>query len=140
MYRLQVGRLFLKSHIDQLRKLAGSKVADSEPKRCELPEIDFAETPDAIEGFGPKKALAILAKNESHQNNFKFCIMVRIYVLNTVLYLFWTIFVLFSRNYVFKSQLTVNKAAAGQFRLNALLLRQTRVLFRLTLTLALAWG
>ena len=43
-----VGKLFWKRHIDQLRELAGSKVADSEPKQCELPEIDLAETPDAI--------------------------------------------------------------------------------------------
>ena len=45
---MQVGELFWKRHIDQLRELAGSKVADSEPKHCELLEIDLAETPDAI--------------------------------------------------------------------------------------------
>ena len=47
-YRVQVGKLFWKRHIDQLRELAGSKVADLEPKHCELPEIDLAEPPDAI--------------------------------------------------------------------------------------------
>ena len=87
------------------------------------------------EGFGPKRALAILTKNEIYQNNFKFGIMAQIYVLNIVLYLFLTIFVFFSRNYVFKSQFTANKAAVVPFRLNALLLRQTRELFRLILPL-----
>ena len=47
-YRVQVGKLFWKRHIDQLCELAGSKVADIEPKQCKLPEIDLAEPPDAI--------------------------------------------------------------------------------------------
>ena len=95
-------------------------------------KIIFHVKREIIEGFGSKRALAILNKNESHQNNFKFGIIVQIYVLNIVLYLVLKIFVFFSRNYVFKSQLTVNKAAVVPFRLNALLLTQTRELFRLT--------
>ena len=43
-----VGKPFWKRHIDQLRELVGSKVADLELKHCELPEIDLAEPPDAI--------------------------------------------------------------------------------------------
>ena len=43
-YRVQVGKLLWKKHIDQLRELAGSKVVDVEPKSCELPEIDLPET------------------------------------------------------------------------------------------------
>ena len=46
-YRVQVGKLLWKRHIDQLRELAGSKVADVEPKSCELPEVDLPETLDA---------------------------------------------------------------------------------------------
>ena len=46
-YRVQVGKLLWKRHIDQLRELAGSKVADVEPKGCELPEVDLPETLDA---------------------------------------------------------------------------------------------
>ena len=46
-YRVQVGNLFWKRHIDQLRELAGSKVADAEPKSSELPEVDLPETLDA---------------------------------------------------------------------------------------------
>ena len=38
----------MKRQIDRLRELAASKVADLEPKHCELPEIDLAEPPDAI--------------------------------------------------------------------------------------------
>ena len=47
MYRVQVGKLLWKRHIDQLRELAGSKVADVEPKSSELPEVDLPEMPDA---------------------------------------------------------------------------------------------
>ena len=43
---MQVGKLLWKRHIDQLRELAGSKVADVEPKSSELPEVDLPETPD----------------------------------------------------------------------------------------------
>ena len=46
-YRAQVGKLLWKRHIDQLRELAGSKVADVEPKSSELPEVDLPETPNA---------------------------------------------------------------------------------------------
>jgi len=46
-YQVQVGKLLWKRHIDQLRELAGSKVADVEPKNCELPEVDLPETLDA---------------------------------------------------------------------------------------------
>ena len=46
-YRVQVGKLFWKRHIDQLQELAGSKVADAEPKSSELPEVDLPETLDA---------------------------------------------------------------------------------------------
>ena len=46
-YRVQVGKLFWKRHIDQLRELAGSKVVDAEPKSTELPEVDLPETLDA---------------------------------------------------------------------------------------------
>ena len=95
-------------------------------------KVQISHSLTLYEGFGSKRALAILAKNESHQNNFKFGIMVQIYVLNIVLYLVLKIFVFFSRNNIFKSQLTVNKATVGPFRLNALLLRQTRELFALT--------
>ena len=41
---MQVGKLLWRRHVDQLRELAGSKVADVEPKSCELPEIDLPET------------------------------------------------------------------------------------------------
>ena len=44
---VQVGKLLWKRHIDQLRELVGSKVADVEPKSSELLEVDFPETPDA---------------------------------------------------------------------------------------------
>ena len=44
---MQVGKLLWKRHIDQLRELAGSKVAVVEPKSCELPEVDLPETLDA---------------------------------------------------------------------------------------------
>ena len=44
---MQVGKLLWKRHVDQLRELAGSKVADVEPKSCELPEINLPETLDA---------------------------------------------------------------------------------------------
>ena len=47
-YKVQEGKLFWKRYIDQLRKLAGSKVTDLEPKSCEQPEINLAEPPDAI--------------------------------------------------------------------------------------------
>ena len=47
-YRVQVGKLSWKRHIDQLRELVGSEVSDLEPKHCELPEIDLAEPPDEI--------------------------------------------------------------------------------------------
>jgi len=47
MYRVQLGKLFWKRHIDQMREVAGSKVADIEPTHCELTEIDLAEPPDA---------------------------------------------------------------------------------------------
>ena len=47
-YLVQVGKLLWKRHIDQLRDLAGSKVADVEPKNCELPEVDLPETLDAM--------------------------------------------------------------------------------------------
>ena len=40
-----------KRQIVRLRELAGSKVADLEPKHCELPEIDLAERPVAIVSF-----------------------------------------------------------------------------------------
>ena len=43
-----MGKLFWKRKIDQLRELAGSKVADLEPKHCELPDINLAEPPDVI--------------------------------------------------------------------------------------------
>jgi len=43
-YRVQV---LWKRHIDQLRELSGSKVADVEPKSSELPEVDLPETLDA---------------------------------------------------------------------------------------------
>ena len=46
-YQVEVGKLLWKRHIDQLRELAGSKVADVEPKSSELPEVDLPETPDA---------------------------------------------------------------------------------------------
>ena len=46
-YRVQVGKLLWKRRIDKLRELAGSKVADVEPKSCKLPEIDLPETLDA---------------------------------------------------------------------------------------------
>ena len=52
-YRVQVGKLLWKRHIDKLRELAGSKVADVEPmlsprtESYELPEIDLHETLDA---------------------------------------------------------------------------------------------
>ena len=46
-YRVQVGKLLWKRHIDQLRELAGSKIADVEPKSCELSEVDLPETLDA---------------------------------------------------------------------------------------------
>ena len=46
-YRVQVGKLLWKRHINQSRELAGSKVADVEPKSCELPEINLPETLDA---------------------------------------------------------------------------------------------
>ena len=38
----------METQIYRLRELAGSKVADLEPKHYELPEIDLAEPPDAI--------------------------------------------------------------------------------------------
>ena len=41
-----MGKLLWKRHINQLRELAGSKVANVEPKSSELPEVDFPETPD----------------------------------------------------------------------------------------------
>lgn len=44
-YQVQVGELLWKRHIDQLRELAGSKGADVEPNRRELPEIDLFEMP-----------------------------------------------------------------------------------------------
>ena len=44
---MQVGKLLWKRHIDQLRELAGSKVADVEPKSFELPEVYLPETLDA---------------------------------------------------------------------------------------------
>ena len=40
-YRVQDGKLLWKRHIDQLRELAGSKVADVEPKSRELLEVDY---------------------------------------------------------------------------------------------------
>ena len=46
--RVRVGKLFWKTQIDRLCELEGSKVADLEPKHCELPEIDLAEPPDEI--------------------------------------------------------------------------------------------
>lgn len=46
-YRVQVGKLLWNRHIDQLRELAVSRVADDEPKSSELPEVDLPETPDA---------------------------------------------------------------------------------------------
>ena len=46
-YRVQVGKLLWKRLIDQLRELAGSKVAYVEPQSCELPEVDLPETLDA---------------------------------------------------------------------------------------------
>ena len=46
-YRVQVGKLLWKRRIDQLRELAGSKVADVEPKNSELQEVDLPETPDS---------------------------------------------------------------------------------------------
>lgn len=46
-YRVQVEKLLWKRHVDQLRELAGSKVADVQPNSCELPEIDLPEKVDA---------------------------------------------------------------------------------------------
>jgi len=44
---VQVGKLLWKRHIDQLRELAGSKVANVDLKSSELPEVDLPEMPDA---------------------------------------------------------------------------------------------
>ena len=46
-YQVQVGKLLRKRHIDQLRELAGSNVANVEPKSSDLLEVDLPETPDA---------------------------------------------------------------------------------------------
>ncbi|KAL9953842.1 hypothetical protein ACROYT_G041314 [Oculina patagonica] len=46
-YRVQVGERLWKRHVDQLRELAGSKVADVETKSYELPEIVLPEAQDA---------------------------------------------------------------------------------------------
>ncbi|XP_022786636.1 uncharacterized protein K02A2.6-like [Stylophora pistillata] len=46
-YRVQVEKLLWKRHVDQLRELAGSKVADVQPNICELPEIDLPQKVDA---------------------------------------------------------------------------------------------
>lgn len=43
---MQVGEFLWKRHIDQLRELAGSKVAAVELKTCDLLEIDLPETLD----------------------------------------------------------------------------------------------
>ena len=43
---MQVGKFLWKRHIDQLRELAGLKVADVELKTCDLMEIDLPERLD----------------------------------------------------------------------------------------------
>lgn len=53
MYQVQSGELLWKRHIDQLSELAGSKVADVEPNRRELSEIDLSEEPDASNASVP---------------------------------------------------------------------------------------
>ena len=46
-YRVQVGYLLWKRHVDQLRSLAGSKVADTE-SLSEMPEVDHARDPKVV--------------------------------------------------------------------------------------------
>lgn len=45
-YRVQVWKFLWKRDIDQLRQLVGSKIADVEPKSCDLREIDSSDTLD----------------------------------------------------------------------------------------------
>ena len=52
-YKVQVGELLWKRHIDQLCELAASKVADVEPNCPELPEIDLFEIPDTSNASVP---------------------------------------------------------------------------------------
>lgn len=52
-YRVQAGELLWKGHIDQLRELAGSKEADVEPNRRELPEINLSKVPDVSNASVP---------------------------------------------------------------------------------------
>ena len=54
-YRVQVGKLLWKRHIDLLQELADSKVADVEPESYELPETLDAIVPVPMQEASPQQ-------------------------------------------------------------------------------------